>query len=360
MRKELTGLTGLRFLAAFYVFVFHIHLRTPLSFLPPALQTFISTGALGVSIFFVLSGFILTYAHLKDFPEAQFAGSAYYGRFLLKRLARIYPAYLVGLLVSLGVSYWLHALPSPTVIGLDATMLQSYVPALSMQWYGSGAWSVSTEFFFYLLFPLLLPVLLRLSRLVLAGLLVVMVLLSSGPGLAHVLHPGVNWESTYTFPPARLAEFVSGIVLGILVLRYNLRVSGYVALALLGIATLYLMKFGTRFEGYTVHHAAILPAILATITVLAQGVPTGSFSWLGGSLLRYLGQISYCFYIMQIPLLILLEGLVAKQVVAKTDFWVGGVLFIVNLLLAAILYALVEKPAHKLIISRIYQLTTNN
>ena len=165
MKKELTGLTGLRFLAAFYVFVFHIHLRIPLGFLPAPFQTVISVGALGVTVFFVLSGFILTYSHIKDFSATQIPTARYYSHFLFKRIARIYPAYLAGLLSCILVSWWLQDLPSKTVVALDITMLESYVPWLSMKWYGGGAWSVSTEFFFYLLFPLLLPLLLRLRLL---------------------------------------------------------------------------------------------------------------------------------------------------------------------------------------------------
>ena len=97
----------------------------------------------------MLSGIILTYAHLRDYPAAQLPTVAYYGRFVLNRTARVYPAYLVGLLIGVLVSILVHNLPDkfPLVLALGVTMLQSYFPSMAMDWCDGGAWSVSTEFF---------------------------------------------------------------------------------------------------------------------------------------------------------------------------------------------------------------------
>ena len=68
---EIRPLSGFRFLAAFYVFVFHLSMpfRAPLAWLPAPLQHFIEQGRLGVTAFFVLSGFVLVYSHFKEFTD---------------------------------------------------------------------------------------------------------------------------------------------------------------------------------------------------------------------------------------------------------------------------------------------------
>ncbi|MBD2769072.1 acyltransferase [Hymenobacter sp. BT664] len=378
--KELNGLTGIRFLAAFYVFVFHIQSRFSLAFLPDSLETIISVGALGVNLFFVLSGFILTYVHLKDFSDTTVPTASYYGRFMLKRFARIYPAYLIGLVACLAVSGYLHDYPSPflRILALDATMLESYFLSLSMEWYGGGAWSVSTEFFFYLLFPFLLPLLLRLPGKALLPVLAVAVLASSLPGLYSATHPGVvSFKATYAFPPSRLPEFVSGVLLGLLVFRHHFRLSENLALALLMGAALYLAKFGARLPsytahiitalgiqlsgnepgylrlpGYTAHNIVALPAIMALICVTANVEQSRYFRWVGSGFMQYLGRISFSFYIMQLPILILLEGLLAKNIVHRENTILALPILALNLLSAAALYELVEKRAHKFLLQK--------
>jgi len=349
--KELNGLTGLRFLAAFYVFTFHIQLRLPLTFL----ETVISMGALGVNLFFVLSGFILTYAHLKDFSDTTLPTASYYGRFVLKRLARIYPAYLIGLISCIAVSGYLQDYPSPfpVILALDLTMLQSYVPSLSMRWYGGGAWSVSTEFFFYLLFPFLLPLLLRLPSKGLLPLLAGVVLVSSLPGLYSATHPGViSFETTYAFAPSRLPEFVSGILLGLLVFRHGFHVSEKLTLVLLGSTALYLSKFGARLPGYTAHNIIAVPAIMAVICVTVNTEQSRYFRWVGSRFMQYLGHISFSFYIMQLPIMALLDGLLVKNIVHRGNVILALPILALNLLLAAALYEGVEKRAHAFLLRK--------
>jgi acetyltransferase-like isoleucine patch superfamily enzyme len=64
---EIKQLTGLRFIAAFYVFMFHMVIRGVLPHFPGSIKSILGQGALGVNVFFVLSGFLLAYSHIKDF-----------------------------------------------------------------------------------------------------------------------------------------------------------------------------------------------------------------------------------------------------------------------------------------------------
>jgi peptidoglycan/LPS O-acetylase OafA/YrhL len=353
--KELTGITGLRFLAALYVVLFHIYLRMPFTFLPAPAAALISVGALGVQIFFVLSGFVLVYSHLKDFAEPTLPSLAYYKRFMFKRVARIYPAYLVGLLL-----YWVATSSMDLypfnwlVAGLDATLTESYSPALSMQWYGGASWSISTEVFFYLTFPVLLPLLLRIrSKNMLLLLVVCSIIIGTIPGLYYALHIGAfRPEVPYTFPLARLPEFVCGMLLGILMAKHSFRVPEWVALLMLAVTALYLAKFGTSLRSYTANNFIAIPTIMALICVLVNAEKTRFFKWLGSDLLVRLGRSSYSFYIVQIPLLVVLQGLLERKVIQPTDFYIIPVFLLLNTLLAKLLYKLVEDKAHSFLLSK--------
>src|SRR6059058_3042740 len=99
---ELSGLTGIRFYAALGVFLYHVP-----SFIP-GMKAFggsgvlFNLGDLGVSFFFVLSGFILTYNYANVFREG--VPSAGYKRFLWDRLTKIYPVHFLTLLIVLPIA----------------------------------------------------------------------------------------------------------------------------------------------------------------------------------------------------------------------------------------------------------------
>ncbi|WP_270938629.1 acyltransferase family protein [Falsiroseomonas oryzae] len=150
-RRYLPALDGLRGLAAIWVFALHLldtggHHWTP--------------GYLGVDLFFVLSGFVLSHAYaggLRTVPD--------YRRFLHARVARIYPLHLVTLLTMAGlVVLWpafAGTYPDPARrFGWDAflaqlLLVQNWVHFLPTSW-NAPAWSLSAEWAAYLAFPAVL------------------------------------------------------------------------------------------------------------------------------------------------------------------------------------------------------------
>ena len=143
---RIDALTGLRFLAALMVFCFHFDrsLKTNFFFGP--------MGGIAVSFFFVLSGFILTYVY-RD--RLKLRGIK---RFYFTRWARIWPLHAVCLLASI---YLVPYTPPVDFPGLRFAsqwlLLQSWIPDLSyVLSYNGVAWSISTEAFFYLMFPMFL------------------------------------------------------------------------------------------------------------------------------------------------------------------------------------------------------------
>jgi peptidoglycan/LPS O-acetylase OafA/YrhL len=203
---KLQALTSLRFFAAAMIVM--LHAQAYFGIVAP-LQRFTLTQ--GVCFFYVLSGFILTYAY----PSLDGRGVR---RFLVARLARILPLHLVALLLYvLILPAWYRDSVSSTTRGaglLTAFLLQAWVPIYRVQTAFNGvSWSLSVECFFYLCFPLLLWRWRQTWRIKLAltFLLAVGTMFVANRWLGHLPRGADVPDVVYFFPLARLWEFAIGV-----------------------------------------------------------------------------------------------------------------------------------------------------
>lgn len=155
-RSSLGALTGVRFLAALAVVLYHaIPSQFPLASGP--LIRLVDSGFAGVSLFFVLSGFILSYKYLRP---AQRGLRSTKREFWWARVVRIYPVYVLALALSFPTI--VRGLRQPSsleefqrmlgAVILDPVLLQGWWPASACRWNCPG-WSLSVEAFFYAVFP---------------------------------------------------------------------------------------------------------------------------------------------------------------------------------------------------------------
>lgn len=172
--KSLPGLTGLRGLAALWVVLYHY-----CSLYLPALDAgwlggLMSRGYLAVDLFFLLSGFVLAHVY-SDAAERK--GFAFFRAFMRARVARIYPLHLLVLALFVAMAFavrgihyvkdgYYYPLPLSGPRSLEALvanvlMLQG-LKASDLSW-NYPAWSISVEFAAYLVFPLAIGLLWRLS-----------------------------------------------------------------------------------------------------------------------------------------------------------------------------------------------------
>jgi peptidoglycan/LPS O-acetylase OafA/YrhL len=213
--RQLPGLNILRVLASLYMVMYHVH--PP--FLPIPLQNFFSNGSSDTSLFFILSGFLL--AHLYGGKVMDDPGQR---GFVWRRMARIYPANLVGLLFLVLVhTAFGHSFNSWVALVQSALLVQAWTVG-SAYALNVPAWSISCVLFFYLLFPVVLPVLRRLKTTSLQVLLLLMwvssafllPMLSTWPGAFGT----ESWiQYLHNSPLLRSLEFVLGMGAALLVSR---------------------------------------------------------------------------------------------------------------------------------------------
>jgi peptidoglycan/LPS O-acetylase OafA/YrhL len=291
----------------------------------------ISSGFVGVSFFFILSGFILAYNYL----DAQGGTRVSWRDFWVARLARVYPVYVFAICVAV-LPYlhgaWctgLHIYPvctraNPAVtIGTELSLLQEWIPGTGWL-YNPPDWSVSVEAVFYLLFPIIALGLARLNRGQLLqalgcawGALVVMVgayLLISPDGIRHVTGeymPGANWLRLLFYHPIfRLPEFIMGVIAGRLyVMRRAQGVAAGVtfgrltvglASVLITIAIVGVLSLG-QLPMWLLNNISLDPLFLLLIYVVA--FEAGPVAWLFSlPAVVLLGEASYSMYILHYPI----------------------------------------------------------
>jgi peptidoglycan/LPS O-acetylase OafA/YrhL len=162
--RYLSTLTPLRGIAALLVVVFHSDLLLA-PFMPPRYTNLIRSGWMWVDFFFMLSGFILSYVYAKEFTQViTWSG---YSKYLSARFARIYPLHLLTLLIALigsvvivniadGLDPFFRAMFDPSTSIASLFLLQG-MHLYRIAPLNTPAWSLSTEWWMYMIFPLLVP-----------------------------------------------------------------------------------------------------------------------------------------------------------------------------------------------------------
>jgi peptidoglycan/LPS O-acetylase OafA/YrhL len=297
-RPALPALTGIRFFAAMAVFFFHFGAALSMRLGAPApLTQLLKNGYLGVSVFFVLSGFIMTYTyegHLRSGTELR--------DYAWARFARIYPVYVLALVLALPVLEKPLDVPSAAKVLL---MIQSWTVPTSSSGFAwvTHAWTLSVELFFYLMFPLLL----RATRgwrdtpiLLCVVILMIFIVTLGIPTIAPGYRGPVAYVSHWPLPVLRFSEFAYGFHVCKWMLSHPqiTRRFGHTALTycmLTAIAVLLCTRDGPHAMGCV----TVLFGLL--LLQLASG-ESGLSLFLSRRGLILLGGASYAIYLLQGPI----------------------------------------------------------
>jgi peptidoglycan/LPS O-acetylase OafA/YrhL len=345
-------LTGIRAVAAYMVF-FHHYTATCVT--DNMALSFVKEFYVGVTIFFILSGFLIFYRYStvivlnKDFLAIYFRN----------RFARIYPSYF-AIVVFTSIFYF--ALGNSTVASEIAqlfwqlTFIRGFSDTLKFIGVGQG-WTLTVEETFYFLFPFIIVFIKRFGFFaVLLGVYAVgMILLGVGMWANFLgFFSPPEFVFNYTFF-GRATEFFVGMYLAKLVLKRSFEKSpGRIPYkTIIGFAGVVLCIFamsqfqfqecsyGTFSAGGIIINNLIMPVFIA---MLFYGlISEGSFlkNFLASRVMVYLGKTSYVFYLIHVGIFqYLIHALISPNAFIN---------FIIMIFLSILIYRTVEEPLNKLI-----------
>lgn len=342
--KDIRPLTALRFAAAMWVLLYYFgaHLGIGLR----AASGFVEKGYLGVDLFFMLSGFILSHVYLGQVEHGGFN----YRAFLWNRLARVYPVHLATLLAVILI--WLLALklgvsfaPSAFNVGAipaNLLLIHAWGTQPTVSW-NFPSWSISAEWFAYLLFPLAAALALRLGRLG-VGLALAAVFALYAAMFAFAAARGVPFnDMTAQIGALRIVPaFLFGAVL--YVLGRGVRLSERAAWTGLAAAIGWIaVVTSLRLPDFVTW-----PALGAVVFCLAETAKSRNTGGLAAPAFVYLGEISYGMYMIHMPVDLAYFHTIERFAPHPTGplallLWLG--VFAVLIAAAVLSFHLIEHPA---------------
>ncbi|MDX6276987.1 MAG: hypothetical protein QOJ72_1115 [Nocardioidaceae bacterium] len=351
---EIKPLTGIRAIAAGWVVVLHFYFGILVVFFPATSRAvqWAASGSLGVDLFFVLSGFVLTHNYLGTIRPRLV------GRFLALRLGRIYPVHLLMIVAYLVLVWATRNRAHPVVDPSESSFGNVVRNLLLLNAFPGGSslngpsWSVSLEFAAYITFPVIAYLLLRLRRPQTAFTLAVAWLLI-GTTTIVVMYTNHFSFIAYQFSWLRIATaFPVGCLLNVgwRQLQSGRRGVWWDWAAVLGVAGMVASIMATPFVlGDFYLPVSAIPML--ALVVLGCAGSTGFVSrFLSSAPMQWGGRVSYSLYMTHYLTLIVFELVVFNHVKASSDLVQALVLIAalaVTLAVAAVVHHLVEEPARR-------------
>lgn len=301
-------LTFTRFVAAMTVVFFHFGGSIPYLNREPW-SAVLRAGNISVSYFFTLSGFIMAIAYYS--LENQKLDKI---RYAVARFARIYPIYLIGLLLMVPLVMNTGNNGKKALL-LNLTLLQAWFPGYAMT-FNSPSWSLSVEAFFYISFPLLLILLAKRSPKFILGAAGILWL---GSQILHVYllnhyyqpYPSPEHDFIYYFPLLHFNAFVLGLAIGVIFKRFHQRIEIGSRITFLGVllslaAICISIMYWQEITAWTGVSIALTNGVLSPlfgIFIIFLSLDKSIISKImQHRVLILLGEASYGIYILQEPI----------------------------------------------------------
>lgn len=312
-------LTTLRFFFALMVFASHLSFlaKSDSQLLQWAYQEILSEGYIGVSFFFILSGFIIAHKYKSPLLSKEISVR----KFFVARFARIYPLHLLCFILAIPLT--LRSLIADSPIWLlkaltNLALVQSFIPYRNIYFsFNTPSWSISNELFFYAVFPLLSTFLLRKLRWK-----TFVFTLSILPLLMLIVPSEYQHQLFYIHPFTRLLDFTLGVFLfelyqylNKLKPKVNYTIAEFVAI---GVWVLFFVGHSAvpKVMRYSIYYW--LPMCLLILTFAFQ---KGLISkWLSHKWLMLCGEVSFGYYMFHILVLAYLPIINLKFLHITNDY----------------------------------------
>ena len=349
----LDSLTILRGPAALFVFFYH----TRWAHVVPSA----SVGYVGVALFFVLSGFVLTWSY-KPADGAK--------KFYLRRFARVYPLHLFFFALALAILVLTQEAPSAGATLSNLVLLHAWVPNWDSIFSVNGvSWSLGCEAFFYACSPLVLGWLSHRSERARYAVLTGWFLLTAAVTSAIALTSNYADVVVYANPLLRSGEFALGMLLGLLALKVRdgdlamprirtWQLWAVTALALAGISGVSKVSLPQTINGFVLDPVWFLLIGMFALHDIQRaqshhqvGEPVPG-NWIRRSLV-YFGEVSFAFYLVhEIVIFRFIKTSLGSDMIRMDARGILMMLIIlmISILAAIIAHHLVERPARIMIL----------
>ena len=342
--SRIDQLTGLRFFAALLVFTSHLKWEHSWSFVGKMAEQ----GSVGVSFFFVLSGFVISYSYGWRLRSGDVSRAKYFAL----RVARLWPLhFLTGLPFAVflvwhgGLDVWKY--------GANLLFAQSWLP--SAQWYfafNGPSWSLSNEMFFYAAFIGLaflgtrakIAAFISMIAVIVAAMLV---LLGTDPDIQIAGSRPLQHWLFYVFPLLRLDEFLLGMIIFDYWKGGKLRLPGlsYVTIPALLVAMYLCVPHVPEMLRY---HLFYMPFVALLLVSFLSGA-TAPIRLFASRPVVLLGEASFAFYLIHQPIVNFAEQARQKLDVLPSDLLFAALLLATCTVLALIVHLFVEKPLNSVL-----------
>ena len=358
--QYISNLTPLRGIAAIMIVVFHFE-EILARFVKPENSMLVRKSYLMVDLFFIMSGFVMLHVYGEDFSKA--IKSNEFFKFIRARFARLYPLHLFTLLLAITMFYGNHSpanpIQNPAAIPTHLLLLQSFGIHSVFTW-NVPSWSISAEWWCYLLFPLFVLMLSKNNKSIYLLILLSATIYFSILYLLPRVNPFVptipvphDMNVTYDFGFLRgLAGFMAGMVTYILYQQQKINqifskdIVAFICIAL----NLFALHLGVNDIIYIPLFMSLVLSIAANSGIIHKIFLIRP--------LQYIGDISYSIYLMHGLLIFLIAmpflqslGYVFKGPGSVLPFWTGlgicSLFLLIVIGISSLTYFLVEKPCRR-------------
>ena len=347
------SLDGMRAVAVILVFLSHIHF------------TKLIPGGFGVTIFFFLSGYLITTLLAREFDKN---GRIAFKAFYIRRLLRLSPPLLITLAITFALYFagylsgvfdpWvafsqifyfynyfaLYGGPSPYVPNFeDGTLMPHTIAGLGL------LWSLAVEEHFYMIWPLMFAAFAR-HRLRFSHIIGLIVAILIWRAIRVFVFGDVEW-TIHTSTDTRFDMLLFGCLLALLNWRGHtarLFPGGFAKYVVIGVAvaailaTLVIRDETFRLTlRYTVQGIALMPLFYYAVTYYKAPI----FQPLNWAPVRKIGVYSYSIYLSHF---VIMQGLIYNGIAEDGSLKLGIVSAVITLVYSALMYVAVDKPCHLL------------